>query len=162
MEAARAIQDPMSDIPHVTFQAHQAQRHQLPPPPSGPGSQPPAQSGLPPRPGGTSQAAASATIFAEPELRDLKKEATAFVPASMRRAAKKGPNTNAGSGGLRIDAAPGGEDDSGPSIEPKKDLMSVLGNQLGVSDKPATSAKSKGGQGKDDYDKFLAEVGSFL
>lgn len=162
MEAARAIQDPMSDIPHVTFQAHQAQRHQLPPLPStGSGSQLPVPSGLP-RPGGTPQTAVSATIFAEPELRDLKKEATAFVPTSMRRAAKKGPNTSGNSTGLRIDAAPDHKDDSGPSAEPRKDLMSVLGNQLGVSDKPAASTKPKGGQGKDDYDKFLAEVGSFL
>ncbi|KAF8602385.1 hypothetical protein BDV93DRAFT_582342 [Ceratobasidium sp. AG-I] len=162
MEAARAIQDPMSDIPHVTFQAHQAQRHQLPLPPStGSGSQLP-QSGLPPRPGVTSQAAASATIFAEPELRDFKKEATAFVPASMRRAAKKGPSTSNNPSGLRIDAAPDDKDDSGSSVEPRKDLMSVLGNHLGVSDKLGASAKPKGGQGKDDYDKFLAEVGSFL
>lgn len=163
MEAARAIQDPMSDIPHVTFQAHQSQRHQLPPlAPASSGLQSPAQSGLPPRPGGTHQATASATIFAEPELRDLKKEATAFVPASMRRAAKKGPTTSGNPSGLRINAAPDDKDDNGPSVEPRKDLMSVLGNQLGVSDKSTPSTKPKAGQGKDDYDKFLAEIGSFL
>jgi hypothetical protein len=160
MEAARLMQDPLSNLPHVTFQAHQAQRHQLPSIPTASGSQP--STGLPPRPGSTSQAAASATVFAEPELRDLKKEATAFVPASMRRAAKKGPSNNTTSAGLQIDAAPSEVDDAPTSAEPRKDLMSVLGTQLGVGDKPAAQPKTQGGQGKDDYDKFLAEVGSFL
>ncbi|KAG8742528.1 hypothetical protein FRC10_001295 [Ceratobasidium sp. 414] len=156
MEAARVVQDPLSDVPHVTFQAHQAQRHQLPPMPS----QPPA--GLPAKLTGAPQATTSATVFAEPELRDLKKEATAFVPASMRRAAKKGPSNNATTG-LQIDAAPGEGDDSGPSAEPRKDLMSTLGSQLGVGNKSTAPPKNgQAGQSKDDYDKFLAEVGSFL
>jgi hypothetical protein len=164
-EAVRAVQDPLSNLPHVTYQAHQAQRHQLPPTPltTVPGPQALLQHGLPPKPGGVKQASASAIIFAEPELRDLKKEATAFVPTSMRRAAKKGTNTNAAPG-LRIDAAPNdaGDDQSQSSAEPRKDLMSVLGSQLAVTNKPPTATNNKGGQGKDDYDKFLAEVGSFL
>ncbi|KAG8680711.1 hypothetical protein FRC09_018025, partial [Ceratobasidium sp. 395] len=156
MEAARMMQDPLSDIPHVTFQAHQAQRHQVPPAPSHQAA------GLPPRPNSTPHTVASATVFAEPELRDFKKEATAFVPASMRRAAKKGPINNATTG-LRIDAAPGEKDDNYQPVEPRKDLVSTLGNQLGVGSKPsAAPGNSQTGQGKDDYDKFLAEVGSFL
>ncbi|KDN49037.1 hypothetical protein RSAG8_02390, partial [Rhizoctonia solani AG-8 WAC10335] len=160
-EAVRAVQDPLPNVPHVTYQAHQAQRHQLPTPPSA-GVVPStlSQHGLPPKPRGTSNTTASATISAEPELRDLKKEATAFVPASMRRATKKGSNANATSS-LQINAAPNEDgDQGGPSAEPRKDLMSVLGSQLGVADKPASG--SKAGQGKDDYAKFLAEVGSFL
>ncbi|KAJ1302696.1 hypothetical protein OPQ81_003011 [Rhizoctonia solani] len=162
-EAVRVVQDPLSNVPHVTYQAHQAQRHQ-PPIPSSVGVAPPIglQHGLPPKPGSTLQTTASATISAEPELRDLKKEATAFVPTSMRRAAKKGPNANATSS-LQINAAPNDDNDqNGPSAEPRKDLMSVLGSQLGVADKPASGSNTKAGQGKDDYEKFLAEVGSFL
>ncbi|KAG8718578.1 hypothetical protein FRC08_004946 [Ceratobasidium sp. 394] len=155
-EAARVVQDPLSDIPHVTFQAHQAQRYQLPPAPSQPSA------GLPAKPSGTLQATTSATVSAEPELRDLKKEATAFVPASMRRAAKKGPSNNATTG-LQIDAAPGEKDDSSPPAEARKDLVSTLGSQLGVGNKSTASSNSgQAGQSKDDYDKFLAEVGSFL
>ncbi|KAG9088373.1 hypothetical protein FRC06_002057 [Ceratobasidium sp. 370] len=156
MEAARVVQDPLSDVPHITFQAHQAQRHQLPPAPSQPSA------GLPAKPSGTPRATMSATVSAEPELRDLKKEATAFVPASMRRAAKKGPSNNATTG-LQIDAAPGEKDDSGRSVEPRKDLVSTLGSQLGVGNKStAAPNNSQAGQSKDDYDRFLAEVGSFL
>ncbi|CAE6514874.1 unnamed protein product [Rhizoctonia solani] len=161
-EAVRVVQDPLSNIPHVTYQAHQVQRHQ-PPAPLLAGASPSTtlQHGLPPKPGGA-QTAASATISAEPELRDLKKEATAFLPTSMRRANKKGPNVNTPSG-LQINAAPNeGGDQSGPSAEPRKDLMSVLGNQLRAADKPAPGTNTKAGQGKDDYEKFLAEVGSFL
>ncbi|EUC67068.1 mRNA biogenesis factor [Rhizoctonia solani AG-3 Rhs1AP] len=160
-EAVRVVQDPLSSVPHITYQAHQAQRHQLPTPPSTAVAPPvPSQHGLPPKPGGASRTTASATISAEPELRDLKKEATAFVPTSMRRATKKGPNANPISG-LHINAAPNEDgDQGGPSAEPRKDLMSVLGSQLGVADKPASG--SKAGQGKDDYENFLAEVGSFL
>ncbi|CUA67462.1 hypothetical protein RSOLAG22IIIB_03111 [Rhizoctonia solani] len=160
-EAVRVVQDPLSSVPHVTYQAHQAQRHQLPTPPStGAIPSAPSQHGLPSKPGGAPRTTASATISAEPELRDLKKEATAFVPTSMRRATKKGPQTNPTSG-LQINAAPNEDGDhSGPSAEPRHDLMSVLGSQLGVTDKPASG--SKAGQGKDDYEKFLAEVGSFL
>ncbi|KAH7338882.1 WW domain binding protein 11-domain-containing protein [Rhizoctonia solani] len=162
-EAARAVQDPLSNVPHVTYQAHQAQRHQLPAPPlAGVGPSASLQHGLPPKPGGTSQTTVSATISAAPELRDLKKEATAFMPASMRRATKKGPNTKAGLG-LQINAAPNEDgDQSVPSAEPRKDLMSVLGSQLGVTDKPTSRSNTKAGQGKDDYEKFLDEVGSLL
>ncbi|KAG9123971.1 hypothetical protein FRC07_013314 [Ceratobasidium sp. 392] len=156
MEAARVVQDPLSDVPHITFQAHQAQRHQAPPISSQ------SSAGLPAKPSSTPHTTASATVFAEPELRDLKKEATAFVPASMRRAAKKGPSNNA-TVGLQIDAAPGEKDNDGPPAEPRKDLVSTLGSQLGVGSEPITSSKNNQvGQGKDDYDKFLAEVGSFL
>ncbi|CAE6527753.1 unnamed protein product [Rhizoctonia solani] len=161
-EAVRAVQDPLSNVPHVTYQAHQAQRYQPTPPSTGAVLSTPSQHGLPPKPGGTSNTTASATISAEPELRDFKKEATAFVPASMRRATKKGTNANATSS-LQINAAPNEDgDQSGPSAEPRKDLMSMLGSQLGVADKPAPVSNTKAAQGKDDYENFLAEVGSFL
>ncbi|ELU41165.1 NpwBP domain-containing protein [Rhizoctonia solani AG-1 IA] len=160
-EAVRAVQDPLSNIPHVTYQAHQAQRHQPPLSSSTGGQHMALQHGLPPKPSNVPQTIASATVSAEPELRDLKKEATAFVPTSMRRATKKGPNNSAASG-LQINAAPDeGGDQSRLPAEPRKDLMSVLGSQLGAKDK-RTSGSNTTGQGKDDYEKFLAEVGSFL
>ncbi|KAF8746923.1 Domain Homologous E6-AP Carboxyl Terminus with, partial [Rhizoctonia solani] len=156
-EAVRAVQDPLSNIPHVTYQAHQAQRHQPPLSSSTGGQHTALQHGLPPKPSNVPQTIASATVSAEPELRDLKKEATAFVPTSMRRATKKGLNNSAASG-LQINAAPDeGGDQSGLPAEPRKDLMSVLGSQLGAKDK-RTSGSNTTGQGKDDYEKFLAEV----
>ncbi|CEL56083.1 hypothetical protein RSOLAG1IB_07536 [Rhizoctonia solani AG-1 IB] len=161
-EAVRVVQDPLSNVPHITYQTHQAQRHQFPPSSSTGGQHTALQHGLPSKPGGAPPTTASATISAEPELRDFKKEATAFVPTSMRRAAKKGPSTNVTSG-IQINAAPDeSSDQSGPSAEPRKDLMAVLGSQLGTRDKPASGSNTKTGQGKDDYEKFLAEVGSFL
>ncbi|QRV94814.1 hypothetical protein RhiJN_22832 [Ceratobasidium sp. AG-Ba] len=155
IEAARVVQDPLSNVPHVTFQAHQAQRSQIPSTPS----QSPA--GLPLKPTGTPHSAASATIFAEPELRDLKKEATAFVPTSMRRAGKKGATSNP-SNRIQIDAAPGEQGD-GPPPEARKDLMSTLDSQLGIANRSTAAPKpSQSTQGNDDYDKFMSEVGSFL
>lgn len=81
----------------------------------------------------------------------------------MRRAAKKSTNASRASD-LHINAAPNeaGDDHAQPSAEPRKDLMSVLGSQLGVTDKSSAVSNNKAGQGKDDYEKFLDEVGSFL
>ena len=105
---------------------------------------------------------ASAVISAEPELRDLKKEATAFVPAALKR--KK-------AGGSKVNAAPtvGPADDSGeiesaPAARP--DLLSTLQDKLGAppAKRPKVEAKGTEAQGKpqDDYDKFLSEMSDIL
>lgn len=87
-----SIQDPLSSVPHQTFQAHRASQIFPPPPPPPPPSQPtpakiatiPNHPSLPPKPTSAAQMAA-ATIEGAPELRDLKKEATAFVPTAVKR-----------------------------------------------------------------------------
>ena len=157
MRSASAIQDPLSSIPHQTYQAHRASQlpHPLPPkPPTG-------------GPDGVSAAAGhtGAIISAEPELRDLKKEATTFVPASLRR---KKPSGAPGSS--RVNAAPSVNVDSeatSPQVRP--DLVGVLKNQFGTPSAPASSSQvlDKGPRtptvkGKDDYQKFVDEMSDLL
>jgi hypothetical protein len=83
----------------------------------------PSKPAHPPPPAIGSAAAAAATIFAEPELRDFKKEATAFVPAAARKkkAVEKAPGLN---------AAP----DAEPMVQSDRpDLVSMIKGQLGQS-----------------------------
>lgn len=151
------MQDPLSSIPHQTFQAHRASRFQphasLPPKPSTPSN--------------TSAAvSAAATVFAEPELRDLKRESTAFVPAALKK--KKGSSGAAS----KINAAPSFADESevgGPEVAPRPDLMSTLMNQFGSTPgfgdskaQPESKPKPAASQSKDDYEKFLTEMGDIL
>lgn len=146
------MQDPLSSIPHQTFQAHRASRVQ--PHPS-----------LPPKPV-TQEVSAAATISAEPELRDLKKEATSFVPAALRKKKNTGPMS-------KINAAPTVEvtdAEPGPQAAPRPDLMSTLKSQFGstpgfadAKTQPAVGKpKDSVGKSKDDYEKFLAEMGDVL
>lgn len=104
---------------------------------------------------------AAATIFAAPELRDLKKEATSFVPSAVKR--KKVTTTDAIS---KLNAAP--EFNSGaPSVSDdvkteeaeltRPDLVSALRVQFGSVPVPSQTAKSKS-----DYDKFVEEMGDIL
>ena len=115
--------------------------------------------GSPPAP------AASAVISAEPELRDFKKESTAFVPAALKR-------KRAG-GGSKVNAAPTvgpAEDhdgDAGPAPAARPDLLSTLQDKFGAP--PAKKAKedvegkkASAAKPKDDYDKFLEEMGDIL
>jgi hypothetical protein len=76
----------------------------------------PSKPAPPPPPAIGSAAAAAATVFAEPELRDFKKEATAFVPAAMRKK-KAVPGESMAKPAL--DAAPGAdaiEQDARPDL----------------------------------------------
>lgn len=114
----------------------------------------------------------AATVFGAPQLRDLKKEATAFVPTSIKRK-KAGP---AGSGSSsRIDAAPSfgptaTEEEVTQDLGPvRPDLLSVLKSQFGPvpAAAPASSAVAGKGDGevvkkKDDYEKFVEEIGNIL
>ncbi|KIY73510.1 hypothetical protein CYLTODRAFT_434176 [Cylindrobasidium torrendii FP15055 ss-10] len=117
---------------------------------------------LPPKPTNkpihTGTTSASAVISAEPQLRDLKAEATSFMPASLKKHATKK------NGNSRINAAPGlGEDDD---KTPRPDLLSVLANQFGpVPTPPAASrpvAEPVTSTSKDDYAKFVNEMGDIL
>ncbi|TFY67317.1 hypothetical protein EVJ58_g1694 [Rhodofomes roseus] len=169
-QSSSSMQDPLSSIPHQTFQAHRVARNGQPnqTSPPLPGQSRPlsggvslSTAGLPPAP------AAAATIEAAPQLRDFKKEATAFVPAALKRKkAATGPSS-------KINAAPslGQKADSEEPEAPaaaRPDLMSTLKQNLGsaVSVPAAKSAdaavKSSAAKPKDDYAKFLEEMGDML
>lgn len=148
-QSVGSMQDPLSSIPHQTFQA--ARDSRLRPHPS-----------LPPKPV-SAEVSAAATVFAEPELRDLKKESTSFVPAALR---KKKDNSATAS---KINPAPMGDFGDEPTAAPRPDLMSMLKSQLGSTpgfveakpQPPAEKTKSSTAQSKD-YEKFLADMGDIL
>ena len=151
-QTTSSMQDPLSSIPHRTFQAHRDARS--------------AQSlGIPnvlPSQQPSDATISAATLSAEPQLRDLKREATAFVPTSVKR--KKTGKTNAPSSSSKINAAPSlntGIDpvdsqviDPGPS---RPDLLNALKEQFGPIP-AASTVKTK----KDDYEKFVEEMGDIL
>ncbi|WAR60112.1 hypothetical protein PtB15_9B49 [Puccinia triticina] len=116
---------------------------------------------------------ASATVTALPQLRDLKREATSFVPAAIRKKRKE-LDRRAGLAGLgdgnRIQAAPSSLDpaseDQSDSKEPKQvttSLLAALKRDGVVSDTPAFKgpAGSTGAE-KDDYEKFVQSLGDVL
>ncbi|KIJ65065.1 hypothetical protein HYDPIDRAFT_175126 [Hydnomerulius pinastri MD-312] len=162
-QSAASIQDPLSSVPHQTYQAHRVSQLQpghpsLPAKPltgsSGPSSV-------------TSARTAAATISAEPQLRDFKKEATAFVPASLKR--KKASALPVAS---KVNAAPSinaGSDSPDPSPQSRPDLVSTLRDQFGGAPPlppngkaPAKGPKTPSVRGKDDYQKFVDEMGELL
>lgn len=160
IQSAAAIQDPLSSIPHQTYQAHRAS--QLPP----------GHPSLPPKPpigvpGAIFASAAhnGAIISAEPELRDFKKEATAFVPASLKRKRVSGASSS-----VKVNAAPSVNVDlDATSPQARPDLVGVLKNQFGTATSPLSNsqAPAKGLKApivkeKDDYQKFVDEVGDLL
>lgn len=132
-----------------------------------------------PLPGAAAAAGSSAaTISAAPQLRDLKKEATAFVPAAMRRKMAQQKATLAKAGLTSVDAARGaggaggaGETEGG---EKKKSLVEemrergigVAGVVGGGAGAGVAQQNREGGaktdQGKEDYERFRAEMGEFL
>ena len=114
----------------------------------------------------------AASVSAAPELRDFKKEATAFVPSALKRK-KAGSNV----GVSKINAAPTveGDDESPAEVAERPDLVSTLRSQFGpVRTKDEKSQKEKGKEkgkgkerssaqrGKDDYEKFLDEMSDIL
>ncbi|KAG6919052.1 hypothetical protein DXG01_009762 [Tephrocybe rancida] len=163
-QSASSMQDPLSSIPHQTFQAHQG-RPTIPPHPSLPPNPtlttraPPAS--LPNKPSADKTAElVAATVFAQPQLRDFKKEATAFVPTALKR---KRPGASASSS--RVNAAPGMDDDSQePTAPARPDLLSTLKNQFGPAPPPTvpSGVAKKVEKKKDDYDKFMEEMGDIL
>lgn len=174
---------PMHARPPPIYHSRPPPTHSRPPPGSLPARPPAPQSGphgLPPRPpsssgtngtGGIISAepsisrptaappSATATISAEPQMRDLRKEATVFVPRGIKR--KKGSSTV-------VNATPGGGevDEDGDSVRVKRDdgpgllgkLQSVLGDApRAASTLPTTRGAAPGGD--DDYQNFLKGLG---
>ncbi|KAI5120580.1 hypothetical protein M0805_002530 [Coniferiporia weirii] len=183
-QSTSAVQDPLSAIPHQTYQAHR-QTRQVPPPPSLPHNP-----NLPPRPpalgagpsvGSSEASSVNATVSAAPQLRDFKKESTAFMPAALKR---KKAGGGAASG--RVNAAPALGTDAGDADgdagaeegarQQKPDLLGTLKEKFGPmagSASHPTSSEFEGGtkrrkvedvkeRPKDDYDNFLAEMGDML
>ncbi|CCL98095.1 uncharacterized protein FIBRA_00089 [Fibroporia radiculosa] len=160
-QSISAMQDPLSSIPHQTYQAHRASKltepNPAPPLPPVSGTIAPSE--------GTSGAA---TVEAAPQLRDFKKESTSFVPAALKRKKAGAGNVTAS----RINAAPSLEPTAG-SVESESraarpDLLSALKDQLGSAvGNPAVKAadlsdKSTRSKPKNDYEKFLEEMGDIL
>ena len=148
-QSASSSQDPLSSVPHTTYQAHQAHRTTLPSHPS-----------LPEKP-----VAAAATISAEPQLRDFKKEATAFVPTALKRKRQVASTVSS----AKVDAAPAlsstgeQEEDAGSNLA-RPDLVRTLRDQFGPPPviKADGSASTTPNRKKDDYDKFLDEMSDIL
>ncbi|KAF8640976.1 hypothetical protein AX17_000622 [Amanita inopinata Kibby_2008] len=150
-QSASSIQDPLSSVPYTTYQAHRASR----PLPSHPS--------LPSKPV-TVATVSTATVSAEPQLRDFKKEATAFVPASLKRKRATTSTT-------KINAAPavgGPEGDETEENHPARpDLVSTLRGQLGAqsvvkTDTTMDKARMTNVKKIDDYDKFMEEMSDIL
>lgn len=156
-------------------------QHSLPArPPSGPSSSitvPPSAS-LPAKPESTETKAPSkpadysvGAISAEPVMRDLRKEATAFVPRGVKRKKAAAP------GGVSINATPGSgelDEDGDERVVRRDDGGGLMGRLKGVfGDMPAGggggTGSAPGGAGKlgkekpggeeDEYQKFLAGLG---
>ena len=127
-------QDPLSYIPHRTLQGHPS---------------------LPPKPGSVKSGgiSVSATISAKPELRDLKKESTAFMPASVKR--KRATATP------KVDAAPSVDTEAVEPVAPRPDLLSTLQGHFGNVSPESAPKKARTGT-KDDYTKFVEEMGDIL
>ncbi|KAF6767550.1 WW domain binding protein 11 [Kalmanozyma brasiliensis GHG001] len=102
-------------------------------------------------------------ISAEPQLRNFKKESTAFVPAAIRKKQQEEKaRTKRGMPG-RIDAAPVSNDATDSyeaSAKDKPDLLKSVQAHLPskVADQRSSGSQSK----KSDYDRFLDEVGDLL
>ena len=115
-------------------------------------------------------ASVDATVSAEPQLRDFKKESTSFVPSALKRKKAGVASTS------QINTAPELASDSviGQNEEataPKPDLVGTLRGKFG--EPPSKSAEAihrevaKHQKGNvtnqhDDYDKILTEMGDIL
>jgi hypothetical protein len=100
-------------------------------------------------------------VSAEAQLRDFKKESTAFVPTSLQR--KRAAPRGGGSGKTsKVSGAPALDgDDPGqaqnvvPAARP--DLVSTLRGQFGTAKEAQEKPKVK-----DDYEKFIEGMGDIL
>ena len=160
-QSTSAMQDPLSSVPHQTFQAHRA-RNVVPPLPPNTVLASPMQ-----KPEASHSNVAAATVSAAPQLRDFKKEATAFVPTSIKR--KKAGATLVSS---KVDAAPSlgpdATDLESTTTLSRPDLLGTLKNKFGPVPvlESTDNGGSKGGsmveKSKDDYEKFVEEMGDLL
>lgn len=135
-----------------------------------PSSHPSTQAPGPPRPPGPPPSIPDGVVIsAEPQLRDFKKESTAFVPAAIRK--KQQEEKARMKRGLpgRIDAAPISEDMSSPSSTSYKDRPDLLKSvqahlpAKGVGGTPEQGGNNAGSNSsKKEYDQFLSEIGDLL
>jgi hypothetical protein len=178
-QAPTSVQDPLSDQPSQTYQGHRASKHDLPARPPSDSSTISASpalnadgkagsasvSGLPAKPQPADAAALVAssgagTISAAPVLRDLRKEATTFVPRGVKRKKAAGTLINAAPGAGEIDAE-GDEirnvSTAGSGLLGK--LTGVLGDlgPLPTGGNGATGGGKVGGD--DEYQRFLEGLG---
>jgi hypothetical protein len=104
-------------------------------------------------------------VSAEAQLRDFKKESTAFVPTSLqRKRAAPGSGSSGGGKASKVNAAPAldGEGVSqAQSVAPaaRPDLVSTLKGQFGSAKEVKAQEKPKV---KDDYEKFVEGMGDIL
>jgi hypothetical protein len=104
----------------------------------------------------------AATVSAAPQLRDLKKEATAFVPTALKR---KKPGAS-GSATAKIDAAPSlgpgtGVEDSETIAPARPDLLSTLQDRFGpvpAAAAPSSKKRKVDVEKNNDYEKFVEDV----
>ncbi|KAF8347049.1 WW domain binding protein 11-domain-containing protein [Amanita rubescens] len=150
-QSVSSLQDPLAGIPHTTYQAHQGTRSSLPSHPS-----------LPEKP--VAAITAAATVSAEPQLRDLKKEATSFVPYTLKRKRQAASGVSS----AKVNAAPALTDDQEtpePSLA-RPDLLSTLRDQFGAPPMAKTDTSKSippiPAKKNDDYDKFVEEIGDIL
>ncbi|WWC70052.1 uncharacterized protein I206_103996 [Kwoniella pini CBS 10737] len=148
------IQDPLSDAPTQTYQGHRIAQHALP-------ARPPidqTQSTITASASITTTAPSSTgEISAAPVLRDLRKEATVFVPRGVNK-------RKTGTSGF-INAAPGAGEIDEEGDERKRiskaneGLMGKLQGVLGDKPKSGGVTEMSGSKGDDDYQKFLEGLG---
>jgi hypothetical protein len=121
----------------------------------------------------------SATVFAAPELRDFKKEATSFVPSNVKR--KKAVAASSASSS-RVNAAPSlstlpnkpgtASPTAEESLPVRPDLLGSLKGKFGAPPTVNAPSAATGRVGaketpaakgaKDDYDKFVESMADIL
>ncbi|KAI0299790.1 WW domain binding protein 11-domain-containing protein [Russula brevipes] len=145
----------------------------LPPPPPGffprRGAAPFAQtsgsrnSAQAPRPSLPVAPPSTATVSAEAQLRDFKKESTAFVPTSLQRRRAAPSGSAAGKGASNINSAPAldGEprDQARDPAPARPDLVGMLKGQFGSAREIKAQEKPKA---KDEYEMFVEGLGDIL
>lgn len=101
----------------------------------------------------------AATISAPPQLRDLKAEAVAFLPSTVRR---RKPPVAPGAATLgAINAAPTSEEVG--EVRERASLMGAL-KGVGIGPVQPGTERQEGpkGKGKEDYERFQREMEGFL
>ena len=150
------MQDPLSDAPSQTYQGYRMAKHEtheLPPKPDAiVASDPKSANGAGETKDSKPIDSSAGTISAAPQLRDLRKEATAFVPRGIKKRRPGDAPT--------VNAAPsaGEVDEAGDLIKRRRpDGPGLMGKLQGVL--AANAAVEKVNKGDDDYQEFLAGLG---
>ncbi|THU76124.1 hypothetical protein K435DRAFT_787358 [Dendrothele bispora CBS 962.96] len=178
------MQDPLSSVSHQTYQAHRNSRHlHQAQGQSAPSPNPEIQRSSPDSTSATTFATLAApTVSAAPELRDFKKEATAFVPSALAKQKRPGVSSSAGGGGGegrlgRVDAAPLTEEEEDDQINQKgssgvtggmtlkPDLLGSLRGQFPFASSSASAPKVEKEieiLKKKKKNKYMEEIGDIL